>query len=89
MTTCKRVIYTGQVQGVGFRYTTRRLAANFAVAGYVRNRPDGSVELVVEGPAEEVDRFLEAVTRQMAGYIDAQTVHDESPCGYQGFVVRG
>ena len=88
MTSCKRVIYSGQVQGVGFRYTTRRLAAGHPIAGYVRNTSDGSVELVVEGPAEEVERFLHAVDEQMAGYIDNKTIEDEQPGGYRGFVIR-
>jgi acylphosphatase len=88
MTTCKRVIYTGQVQGVGFRYTTRRLAANFAVAGYVRNQPNGSVEVVVEGEPGEIDRFLEALGQRMAGYIEDQTIQDEQACGYPGFTIR-
>jgi acylphosphatase len=89
MKTCKRSIYTGQVQGVGFRYTTRHLAAGFAVAGYVRNRADGSVELVAEGEPAEVERFLQAVDRQMAGYIEERTVHDKPAGGYHGFTVRG
>jgi acylphosphatase len=88
MTTCKRVIYTGQVQGVGFRYTARELARGFAVAGHVRNRADGSVELVAEGEPAEVDRFLQALESQMAGYIEDRTIHDETPCGSQGFVIR-
>jgi acylphosphatase len=88
MATCNRVIYTGQVQGVGFRYTARRLAAGFAVAGYVRNRGDGSVELVVEGQPDETARFLEALDQQMAGYIEHRTIRDEPGCGYRGFTIR-
>ena len=57
MTTAKRVLYSGRVQGVGFRYSTRQLAADFAVAGYVRNTADGRVELVAEGDPAEVERF--------------------------------
>jgi acylphosphatase len=88
MTTCKRVIYTGQVQGVGFRYTTRRLAAGFAIAGYVRNQPNGSVEVVVEGEPGEIDRFLEALGQRMAGYVADRTIHDEQACGQRGFTIR-
>jgi acylphosphatase len=89
VTTGKRVLYTGQVQGVGFRYTTRHVAANFAVAGYVRNLPDGRVELVAEGEPEEVEHFLDAVGQKMAGYIEERAIEDEPPCGYRGFIVRG
>ena len=88
MTTCKQVIYTGHVQGVGFRYTTKRLAANYAVAGYVRNQSDGSVELMVEGQPAEVDRFLTALDEQMAGYVQDRTIQDHDPCGFRGFVIR-
>ena len=72
----REVYYEGVVQGVGFRYTTRRVAARFGVTGYVRNLPDGRVLLVAEGPPEEVDRFLAAVGAAMEHYIEAvqQTV---------------
>jgi acylphosphatase len=53
-----QVFYEGRVQGVGFRYSARRVAAGFDVAGYVRNLPDGRVELVASGDEEEVDGFL-------------------------------
>ncbi len=54
----------GRVQGVGFRATTRRLAGAFDVRGYVRNLPDGSVEVVAEGEPCELDRFEEALFRE-------------------------
>ena len=84
----KRVLYSGDVQGVGFRYTARGLARGFAVAGYVRSLPGGDVELVAEGEAAEVEKFLAAVARQMAGNIERHTIHDETPGGLQDFVIR-
>jgi acylphosphatase len=84
----KRVLYSGQVQGVGFRYTARQLAQRFAVAGYVRNLPSGDVELVAEGEPDEVQRLLDAVAARMADYIASHTIHDEPPGGLQGFVIR-
>ena len=57
----RRVYYSGQVQGVGFRYTTHRLAQGFEVTGYVRNLDDGSVELLAEGEPAGLNRFLEAI----------------------------
>ena len=58
----RRVYYSGSVQGVGFsRATCRWLARGFEVAGFVRNLSDGRVELVAEGEAVEIDRFLDAV----------------------------
>ncbi|MEM9915200.1 MAG: acylphosphatase [Planctomycetota bacterium] len=61
--------YTGQVQGVGFRYTTASVAKNFAVAGSVKNLPDGRVKLVAEGETEQVTAFVDAVQDSMAGNI--------------------
>lgn len=88
MTFCKRVLYQGRVQGVGFRYTTQGLARRFAVAGYVKNLPDGRVELVAEGDAVEVERFLEALGRQMAPYIETRQEHDEATQGFTSFDIR-
>jgi acylphosphatase len=81
--------YSGNVQGVGFRYTARSVAKGHAVSGYVRNLFDGSVELVAEGPADEVERFLEAVGQEMGGYI-RKTLRAESPATgeFEGFSVR-
>ena len=52
---------TGVVQGVGFRWFTLRLAHQYGLSGWVRNRPDGSVELEAEGPREQVEAFLREV----------------------------
>jgi acylphosphatase len=88
MMECKRVLYAGRVQGVGFRYTTQALAANYVVAGYVRNLPSGEVELVAEGEDSAVEVFLAAVARRMAGYISDTTVQDIAPTGQRGFQIR-
>ena len=85
---CKRVYYSGRVQGVGFRYTAQHLAAGFAVAGYVRNLSDGDVELVAEGEADEVERFLAAVAGRMAPNIARTAVREEPPAGRRGFPIR-
>lgn len=61
--------YAGRVQGVGFRWTTANLAKGLAVAGTVRNLPDGRVELIVEGEAKEVATLLDAVREAMGGCI--------------------
>jgi acylphosphatase len=88
MNACKRVYYAGRVQGVGFRYAAQQLAERFPVAGYVRNLPSGQVELVAEGSVADVDAYLAAVARRMAGYIDNVTVENETPSGYTGFDIR-
>jgi acylphosphatase len=56
-----RILYSGRVQGVGFRYAAKALAAGFEVNGIVRNLPDGRVELVVEGARAELEEFRKAV----------------------------
>lgn len=84
----KRVVYSGRVQGVGFRWTAQRLAEGFVVAGYVRNLPSGEVELVSEGETDQVNAFLAAVAGRMAGFIDRATVRDEIPTGQTGFRIH-
>jgi acylphosphatase len=88
MTICKHVYYSGRVQGVGFRYTAQGVASRFAVAGYVRNLSDGQVEIVAEGLADQVEGFLAAVARRMAGYIERTTEQDSIPSGLHGFRIR-
>ena len=56
-----RVLYSGQVQGVGFRYSVRSVATGFEVTGAVRNLPDGTVELIAEGAKDELEGFRKAI----------------------------
>lgn len=84
----KRVLYSGRVQGVGFRYSAQALAAGYPVAGYVRNLRGGEVELVAEGEDSVVEAFLAAVAQRMAGYISNTTVQDVAPTGQRDFQIR-
>ena len=70
----RRVLFSGRVQGVGFRYTTEAVASRFRVTGLVRNLRDGRVELVAEGLPEELDRFIQGVEQAMSGNIDNAAV---------------
>jgi acylphosphatase len=72
----RRVIYSGRVQGVGFRYTTHSIARRHPVSGYVRNCADGTVELEVQGSASAVDEFLAEVSRQFQGSITDRNVNE-------------
>lgn len=63
------LIFKGQVQGVGFRYATRQVAEGFALTGWVRNEPDGSVRLEVQGEAPEIEAMVRALQERMRGYI--------------------
>jgi acylphosphatase len=88
MTVCKHVRYVGQVQGVGFRYTAQHLAARYPVSGYVRNLPNGDVELIAQGEAEQVEVFLAAVAGRFAENIERTSVREEPGGSYQGFQIR-
>lgn len=78
--------FFGRVQGVGFRMTTEHIARSHAVTGYVRNLPDGSVELVAEGEREEVRRFLEAIRARFRDYIrDVETDWETAPPQHSDF----
>ena len=59
MSTTRHLKITGRVQGVSFRYSMRAEARRLGVTGWVRNRHDGSVEAVVQGPAEAADALVE------------------------------
>jgi acylphosphatase len=86
---CRRhCFFAGRVQGVGFRYTARNIAINFDVAGFVRNLPDGRVELVAEGPAKEVDHFIQSIADRMKPYIRNVVDAEEPASGeYAQFVI--
>lgn len=65
-----QILYTGNVQGVGFRYTAKQIAAGYEVVGWVQNLPDGRVEMRVGGEEGEVQAFLAAVAGgQLARHI--------------------
>src|SRR5476649_3005561 len=55
-----KIFYSGRVQGVGFRYTARTVAAGFEITGFIRNLTDGRVELVAEGDGDELETFRAA-----------------------------
>ena len=62
--TAKQIIFSGKVQGVGFRYQTKEIALGFDVVGWVKNLPDGNVELQVMGDEEEVADFLAEIVEE-------------------------
>ena len=83
-----RCLFYGTVQGVCFRYSTRQVADGFAVDGFVRNLPNGSVELIAEGERCEVKRFIAAVETKMRGYIRERVVEWSDYLGvYSGFEI--
>ncbi len=85
-----RLIYSGRVQGVGFRFTCQRLAAGFPVVGSVRNLPEGSVELVADGDSGAVAGFLAAVETAMGRKIHnvSPTPDDFPEASEDSFIIR-
>lgn len=85
----REVFYRGRVQGVGFRWTCRRIAAHFAVTGYVRNLSDGRVLVVAEGQPDELARFLAAVDAEMGRNIREKSVSTSEAIGeFREFGIR-
>lgn len=83
------VIVSGDVQGVGYRYTMRIEADDAGVSGWVRNRRDGTVEAEVEGTDEQVDRILAWMAEGPPGSrVEDARVRDAAPTGADGFEVR-
>ena len=84
-----RVLISGRVQGVFFRDTCRRLAEQHGVNGWVRNLPDGTVEAVFEGPAEDVRRLVDWSRRgPRSAVVEDVRVAAEQPEGLHGFRIR-
>jgi acylphosphatase len=85
----RRVVVHGYVQGVFFRDSTRRLARQHGVAGWVANRLDGVVEAVFEGEADAVERLVAFSRKGPRGaQVESVEVSEEEPEGLSGFAVR-
>lgn len=84
-----QVCYTGQIQGVGFRYTVRTVAQGFEVVGLVRNLLDGRVEVLAEGDRPELEAFREAIQESGLGSLIRQEVvsWSEAQGGFRGFEI--
>lgn len=84
-----RVVVHGHVQGVFFRDTTRREAQARELAGWVRNRPDGTVEALFEGVPRDVEALLAFCRRgPQRARVERVEVNEEQPQGRAGFEVR-
>jgi acylphosphatase len=83
------VLFSGRVQGVGFRYTAKTVATGFEIAGTIRNLPDGRVELVAEGSHAELDAYrAELHNAGLAGFIrDEQVTWEDAKNEFRGFEI--
>jgi acylphosphatase len=84
-----QVLYSGDVQGVGFRYTVKSVATGFDVTGTVRNLPSGGVELIVEGRREELEAFRQAIRESGLDHFirDEDITWAEPRSDFRGFEI--
>ena len=85
----RQIFYEGRVQGVGFRFTCKQIARGYEVTGWVRNLPDGRVELQCSGERDEVDGFLEAIAEsELKSHFKSVTAIPIPPlAGLRGFEI--
>ncbi|MBL9155555.1 MAG: acylphosphatase [Verrucomicrobiales bacterium] len=90
MQIAKQYLFAGRVQGVGFRYSTKRLAMGFDLVGWVRNLDDGRVELQVMGDEGEVADFIEEIHNSPLGHHIQEQEERRIPTldGVVGFTIR-
>ena len=89
MIVARRYLISGRVQGVGFRYFTEAAAAREGIFGWVRNTPDGRVEVVAEGDAEALQRFERSLGHGPRGArVERVEVDDTIPTGDTGFTIK-
>jgi acylphosphatase len=82
MLTARRYMISGRVQGVGFRYFTQAAAARENIHGWVRNLPDGRVEVAAEGDADSVQRFEQALRQGPRGaHVEQLDIEHTVPGG--------
>ena len=77
--TAKRIIFVGRVQGVGFRFTAYNAANRYGLTGWVRNILDGSVEMLAQGPSDDIDDCLRDINNTLADYIRETKIEEIPP----------
>jgi len=85
----RHLVVRGMVQGVGYRWSLSREARRLGVQGWVRNRPDGTVEAVAEGPDEAVAALVTwCRSGPGSAHVTGVEVTDETPQGLAGFEIE-
>ena len=81
--------YSGSVHGVGFRYTAERIALSLNITGWVKNLEDGRVEVVCEGEAAAMNKFLDKIKDIFGAYIkDAGIEPEQATREFEGFDIK-
>jgi len=73
------IIFVGRVQGVGFRFTAHRMANRHQLTGFVRNLPDGNVEMLAQGQLEDIDDCIRDIKEDLTGYVKETKIDDVPP----------
>lgn len=84
----KHIVFTGYVQGVGFRYRAYYSAQRLGITGWVRNRSDGAVEMEAEGSPEAIADLIEALGQHRWGQIDEIRSERIPLCNDRSFEIR-
>ena len=83
------VYYTGHVQGVGFRFTVQEIADDLGIYGWVKNLPDGRVEVMAEGNESSLNGFLDRIKQSFSNYIhNADIDWQKKATGFSGFEIK-
>lgn len=75
----KHIIFVGRVQGVGFRFTAHRIARRHQLTGFVRNLPDGTVEMLAQGRPEDIDDYIRDMKESFTGYLRETQIREIPP----------
>ncbi len=85
----KTCYFSGRVQGVGFRFTAQNIAQQHDVRGFVKNLPDGRVQLVMEGPDDEMDFVVDSIRERLNSFIGQVVSDQQSATGeFEKFRIR-
>lgn len=77
--TARKIVFSGRVQGVGFRFTALNIASRYELKGYVRNIPDGEVEMLAQGTAEMIDECVRDLQDSFVGTINHIDIEEATP----------
>jgi len=84
----KKIVFSGRVQGVGFRYTAQRMAQQYELVGFVRNLSNGGVEMFAQGDQRDVNNCIADIERHFEGHISNTHTEDMTLTGaYDRFFI--